>query len=157
MGISIRPGASRSPTKLWPKRSFSAITGYTEAEVLGTNCRILQGAGTAPEAAGTSRTAEKRANANGAGAKVKVFIDPKTGQISRPPRNAVPAENLQKSVEESKEKTADLRETPSPRPGGGVMIDLKDHFRTPLMATRDAGGKLTIKHQSDSANSKENK
>ena len=112
---------------------------------------------TAPEAAGTSRTAEKRANANGAGAKVRVFIDPKTGQISRPPRNAVPAENLQKSVEESKEKTADLRETPSPRPGGGVMIDLKDHFRTPLTATRDAGGKLTIKHQSDSANSKENK
>lgn len=42
---------------LHASRSFSAITGYTEAEVLGTNCRILQGAGTAPEAAGAIREA----------------------------------------------------------------------------------------------------
>lgn len=40
---------------LHASRSFSAITGYSEAEVLGSNCRILQGPGTAPEAAGTIR------------------------------------------------------------------------------------------------------
>ena len=45
---------------LHASRSFSAITGYSEAEVLGTNCRILQGPGTAPEAAGTIRDALAR-------------------------------------------------------------------------------------------------
>lgn len=40
---------------LHASRSFSAITGYSEAEVLGSNCRILQGPGTAPEAAGSIR------------------------------------------------------------------------------------------------------
>ena len=45
---------------LHASRSFSAITGYSEAEVLGTNCRILQGPGTAPEAAATIRDALAR-------------------------------------------------------------------------------------------------
>lgn len=45
---------------LHASRSFSAITGYSEAEVLGINCRILQGAGTAPEAAGAIRDALAR-------------------------------------------------------------------------------------------------
>ena len=45
---------------LHASRSFSTITGYSEAEVLGTNCRILQGPGTAPEAAGTIRDALAR-------------------------------------------------------------------------------------------------
>lgn len=45
---------------LHASRSFSAITGYEEAEVLGANCRILQGAGTAPEAAGAIRDALSR-------------------------------------------------------------------------------------------------
>ncbi|WP_346924717.1 EAL domain-containing protein [uncultured Arthrobacter sp.] len=45
---------------LHASRSFSAITGYSEAEVLGSNCRILQGPGTAPEAAGTIRDALAR-------------------------------------------------------------------------------------------------
>ena len=29
--------------------AFTAITGYSEAEVLGTNCRLLQGPGSGPE------------------------------------------------------------------------------------------------------------
>ena len=45
---------------LHASRSFSAITGYSEAEVLGNNCRILQGPGTAPEAAGAIRDALAR-------------------------------------------------------------------------------------------------
>ena len=28
------------------------------------------------------------------------------------------------------------------------MIDLKGHFRTPLVATIDADGKVTLKHES---------
>ena len=42
---------------LHASRSFTAITGYSEAEVLGSNCRILQGPGTAPEAAAAIRAA----------------------------------------------------------------------------------------------------
>ena len=45
---------------LHASRSFSAITGYSETEVLGNNCRILQGPGTAPEAAGAIRDALAR-------------------------------------------------------------------------------------------------
>ena len=45
---------------LHASRSFSTITGYSEAEVLGSNCRILQGPGTAPEAAATIRDALAR-------------------------------------------------------------------------------------------------
>ena len=35
--------------------SFTTITGYSEQEVLGNNCRILQGPGTSPEVVGTIR------------------------------------------------------------------------------------------------------
>ena len=45
---------------LHASRSFNAITGYSEDEVLGRNCRILQGPGTAPEAAGAIRDALAR-------------------------------------------------------------------------------------------------
>ncbi len=45
---------------LHASRSFTAITGYSEAEVLGSNCRILQGPGTAPEAAAAIRAALAR-------------------------------------------------------------------------------------------------
>ena len=45
---------------LHASRSFTAITGYSEAEVLGSNCRILQGPGTAPETAAAIRAALAR-------------------------------------------------------------------------------------------------
>ncbi|MEC5179710.1 putative bifunctional diguanylate cyclase/phosphodiesterase [Arthrobacter sp. CG_A4] len=45
---------------LHASRSFTAITGYSEVEVLGTNCRMLQGPGTAPEAVADIRAALAR-------------------------------------------------------------------------------------------------
>ena len=45
---------------LHASRSFTAITGYAEADVLGNNCRILQGPGTAPESAEAIRDALAR-------------------------------------------------------------------------------------------------
>lgn len=45
---------------LHASRSFTAITGYSEEEVLGRNCRLLQGPGTAPEAVADIRTALAR-------------------------------------------------------------------------------------------------
>ncbi len=45
---------------LHASRSFATITGYAEAEVLGSNCRMLQGPGTAPEAVQAIRSALSR-------------------------------------------------------------------------------------------------
>ncbi|MCU1532604.1 MAG: hypothetical protein JWO49_2175 [Arthrobacter sp.] len=45
---------------LHASRSFTAITGYSEEEMLGNNCRVLQGAGTAAEAPGAIRAALDR-------------------------------------------------------------------------------------------------
>lgn len=45
---------------LHASRSFTTITGYAEAEVLGSNCRLLQGPGTAPEAVQAIRSALSR-------------------------------------------------------------------------------------------------
>jgi hypothetical protein len=39
-----------------------------------------------------------------------------------------------------------LVETLSPVPGGGVKVDLQGRFRSPLIATQDAEGKITIQH-----------
>lgn len=84
---------------------------------------------------------------------MKIFVDPKTGKISRPsPQPALP-EASQRSLQVTKEPSPELFEVPSPRSGGGVMIDLKGQFRSPLTATRDAAGKLSIKHQSETSGS----
>jgi hypothetical protein len=78
---------------------------------------------------------------------MKIFVDPKTGKISKPAPQLELPEASQKSLEITKEPSPELFEAPSPRPGGGVMIDLKGQFRSPLKATRDAEGKLSIKHE----------
>ncbi|MGH7926924.1 MAG: hypothetical protein ACREQV_03930, partial [Candidatus Binatia bacterium] len=55
------------------------------------------------------------------------------GQITQPPT--------------AKPPLPELRQTLSPVPGGGVMIDLDDRFHTPLTATIDAGGKVRFEHK----------
>jgi hypothetical protein len=88
---------------------------------------------------------------------MKIFVDPKTGKISKPSPPAELPEASQKSLQEAQEPLPQLFEVPSPRPGGGGMIDLKGQFRNPLKVTRDADGKLSIKHQSGSSSSQEKK
>jgi hypothetical protein len=77
---------------------------------------------------------------------IVVHIDPTTGEfLPEPPVTGVvqpPA------VDAAKAPLPELYEVASPTPGGGVMIDLKGHFRTPLVATIDADGKVTLKHES---------
>ncbi len=69
---------------------------------------------------------------------LKVYIDPATGEFATPPpgvfdetvgpqtRSAVPRE--------------ELREVPAP--GGGMMVDLKGHFRSYSVATQNPEGKI---------------
>jgi hypothetical protein len=89
---------------------------------------------------------------------MKVYIDPKTGEFTKPPAGVSPGEAAAPLKDALSTSSEGLEATPSPVPGGGVMIDLKGRFRTPSTATRDAEGKLTIEHQrkpSDSGEKKE--
>jgi hypothetical protein len=73
-----------------------------------------------------------------------VYIDPVTGEFLPSPAPGVttPADAA------AKVSSPQFFEIPSPVPGGGNMIDLKSQFRTPLVATIDADGKVTMKHES---------
>jgi len=88
---------------------------------------------------GTGQTAEPTG--------IIVHIDPKTGEIIIPPARALPGPVAQPPVDAIKKPLAEPRETPSPVPGGGVMIDLDERFQTPLSATIDTEGKVRFQHK----------
>ncbi len=75
----------------------------------------------AADAGGRSRTAQSDPG-------MIVHIDPATGRIISPPKEALPGPVLQAPVEGAK-KPAELRQLPSPVPGGGVMIELDERFQ----------------------------
>jgi len=76
-----------------------------------------------------------------------VHIDPKTGEIITPPASALSGQGPRQPVDASKKPPAELRETLSPVPGGGVMIPLDGRFDTPLSATIDTDGKVRFEHK----------
>jgi hypothetical protein len=69
---------------------------------------------------------------------LRVYIDPETGEFTVPPEQEVAAAST---------SPQGLEEKPSPVPGGGTMVDLKGHFRSPLTATIDSNGQTKIGHQ----------
>jgi hypothetical protein len=75
-----------------------------------------------------------------------VYIDPKSGEFTTGPSEALPAQRPQQSLEKAGETASQLHETLSPVPGGGVTIHLGERFFTPLTATIDADGKLRLEH-----------
>ena len=88
---------------------------------------------------------------------MRVYIDPKTGEFTKPPPGVAPTEVSPSLKDALSTSSEGLVETPSPAPGGGVMIDLQGRFRSPLTATRDAEGKLKIQHQPRPSESSEKK
>ena len=87
---------------------------------------------------------------------VKVSIDPKTNQFQKPSANVTPGEASENvpSLEAAFEPQPflpELQEKPSPIVGGGVITNVRLRFRRPLMATKDADGKLTIQHAPQAA------
>ncbi len=86
-----------------------------------------------------------------------VHIDPETGRIITPPSTPAPGQIQQPPPEAAKPHPPPLQETLSPVPGGGVMIELDDRFRTPLSATIDADGKVRFEHKSTAPGANDNK
>jgi hypothetical protein len=76
---------------------------------------------------------------------MKIYRDPVTGELGDPPAEAPDQVSLPPNDALSTSSEG-LVETPSPVPGGGSMVDLQGRFRSPLIATQDAEGKITIQH-----------
>jgi len=76
---------------------------------------------------------------------MRIYRDPVTGELGDPPAEA-PAQVSLPPDDALSTSSEGLVETPSPGPGGGVMVDLQGRFRSPLIATQDAEGKITIQH-----------
>ena len=76
----------------------------------------------------------------------RAYIDPETGEFVSPPKQETPAssESIQPSAFSISHET--MEEESSPVPGGGVMIDLKGRFQSPVSATVEGNGKTTIEH-----------
>jgi hypothetical protein len=76
----------------------------------------------------------------------RVTIDPETGEFVSPPEHQTLAadESIQPSAFSIRAEM--MEEEPSPVPEGGVMIDLKGRFKSPVRATIEANGKTTIEH-----------
>jgi len=76
----------------------------------------------------------------------RAYIDPETGEFVSPPEHQTPAasESIQPSGFSISAET--MEEESSPVPGGGVMIDLKGRFQSPVSATVEGNGKTTIEH-----------
>lgn len=76
-----------------------------------------------------------------------VHIDPQTGRIITPPSSPSSGQVPQPALDPAKPPLPELPVTLSPVPGGGVMIQLDERFRTPLTATLDADGKVRFEHK----------
>lgn len=79
----------------------------------------------------------------------KAYVDPQTGKFVPPPRVQAPPDNQPLSPAALSMSVETLQEEPSPVPGGGMMIDLKGRYRSPITATIDGDGRTTVEHRSD--------
>jgi hypothetical protein len=73
---------------------------------------------------------------------MRVYIDPKTGEPTTPPPGAA-VEAAPAVQQRSGEGLVE-----EPAPGGGVMMDLKGRFKTPLGVTVDPDGRTRVGHGS---------
>jgi hypothetical protein len=76
-----------------------------------------------------------------------LHIDPKTGAVRNDPAPGTQPLVLSPAEREAASTSHEgLTEKPGTEPGGGVMLDLKGRFRSPLIGTIDETGKLRIQH-----------
>jgi hypothetical protein len=77
---------------------------------------------------------------------VRVYRDPQTGKFEVPTEypSAEEQESLGRAFSTSSQG---LLEVPSSVQGGGVKVDLRGRFRSPLVATQGPDGRYFIQHQ----------
>jgi hypothetical protein len=77
----------------------------------------------------------------------RAYIDPETGEFITPEEAEVlPEKKLIPPAAYSTSQEG-LEERPSSVPGGGIMVDLKGRFQSPLTATIDSSGGIKIEHR----------
>jgi len=71
---------------------------------------------------------------------MKVYIDPETGEfLEQPPKGAQPSVTPRVALPEPKQ-------VESPVPGGGVAVDVRGRFQTPLQVQVGSDGKPVLRH-----------
>ena len=98
---------------------------------------------------GTSNTPQPagKPGAVPAGAPMVIYVDPQTGALLKEPApGSVPLQLTPQLRNAFSTSHQGLVETPISTPGGGVKVDLQGRFRSPLIATTDASGKVRIQH-----------
>ena len=98
---------------------------------------------TSPTVVQRSPTATQKIESDEKASGLTVYIDPKSGEFTTKPAEALPGPRGQRSLASD---SSELHETLSSVPGGGVAIHLGEQFLTPLTATIDADGKLRLEH-----------
>ena len=77
---------------------------------------------------------------------LRVHIDPQTGRLTKKPGTGIPMQLSPAEVNALSTSHHGLVEALSPRSRGGVFINLQGRFQSPLVATVDETGKVTIHH-----------
>lgn len=79
----------------------------------------------------------------------KANVDPETGQLVSPTEHHAPATNETNESSALNHPVEKMEEKESPVPGGGMMIDLKGRFKSPIRATIKQSGQTEIGHHDD--------
>ncbi len=77
---------------------------------------------------------------------LRAYVDPVTGEFGVPPSWAARRVEALAPGPAYSTSHEGLVETPSPVPGGGVMVDLQGRFRNPMTAMLDADGRTKMQH-----------
>ncbi|WP_372682441.1 hypothetical protein [Desulfosarcina sp.] len=111
-----------------------------------THCSIGCSPSTIEEVGQTKASATAAQQQTRTGIALRATIDPQTGEFISPAEQETPTagNSIQPSAFSISAET--MEETSSPVPGGGVMIDLKGRFQSPVSATVERNGKTTVEH-----------
>jgi hypothetical protein len=108
--------------------------------------------------AASQQPAEKAAEVPAGASGMTIYIDPQTGAILKKPAPGTVPLQLTPELQNALSTSHDgLVEVPSSVPGGGVKVDLRGRFQSPLLGTIDAHGKTKIQHLHEMPESGEKK
>jgi len=112
--------------------------------LIGTNGQAISQE--LPDANALRETAAETAPNAPVSGGMKVHIDPQTGRFTTNPGAGIPLQLSPAEINALSTSHHGLVEALSPRQRGGVFINLQGRFQSPLVATVDEAGKVTIRH-----------